>query len=241
MGHPMSDTEVHGPPGDVAKSKPPVTEHAVVQKGRSSGRAVLVMAPLVVGLVIAAAVGARLLLADIPDRSATEAPAEVPCWDRVTRLEKDCGSPTGRQGLRWMFPSFKPADPRCRDVLPDFPKSSRPAMFECRVDVPSGSATITYSQLTTVERGRGYLEKVFGSPPKELDDALGRRLLWTEGDDPGNRVYALAVMYAELPFAVEVRARSAEARDEALDRLVRFRPEKDASVRPLGEGRTPSP
>lgn len=236
-GHPMSNTEVDGQPGDVTERHEPVSEPAEpteVQRGSGAGRAVLVVVPLVVGLVITAAVGARMLLADIPDRTVQQPPAEVLCWDGETRLVEKCGTPTGRAGLRWMFPSFKPADLGCRDVLPDYPKSTRPAMFECRGNVPSGSVTITYSQLTSIEGGRAHFEKKYDGSPEKLDDALGRRLLWTEGDDPGNGFYELAVMYAELPFAVELRARSAAARDAALERLVRFRPEDDAFVRPFG-------
>ncbi len=39
--------------------------------------------------------------------------------------------------------------------------------------------------------------------------------------------YELAVLYAELPFSVEVSAESAEARDEALESLIEFRAADD--------------
>jgi hypothetical protein len=233
-GLPMSDTEVDGQPEDAAERNEPSTESADVRRGGGgAGRAALVVVPLAIGLVIAAGVGARMLLAEVPDRSAAEAPPEAVCWDGEPQPEGGCEMPTGRAGLRWMFPSFERAtDRHCRDVLPDSPKSTRPAMFECSGEVPSGSVRIIYSQLTDVERGRANFEKEHGGPPEEIDDQLGRRLLWSEGDNPGNHVYELDVMYAELPFAVEVRARSAAARDEALERLVRFRAEDGSFVRP---------
>jgi hypothetical protein len=200
--------------------------------GAGRGRSALIMAPLLGGLVIVAAVGARMVLAEIPDPSAQEA-ADVTCWDGATRPETECGIPSGRAGLRWMFPSFKPSDLGCRNALLERPRSSRPTMFDCRGRVAVGTVTITYSELTSSDRGRAYLEKEYGFEPEELDDHLGRRLLWTEGDKAGDDIYELAMIYADLPFGVEVRARSAEARDRALQSLVRFRAESHASVRPF--------
>jgi len=229
----MSDTEVDEPPEDVVQTFETTIESADVRRGGGARRSALVVVPLVLGLLVVAGVGARMLWADIPARTQAEGPGKVLCWDGTTRPESKCGAPAGRAGLRWMFPSFKPADLGCRDVLAEFPRSQRPAMFQCGGNVPAGSATIIYSQLVSVESGRHYLQQVFGSPPQSLDDHLGRRLLWTEGDEPGrDDVYDLAVMYAELPFGVEVSARSARTRDEALERLVRFRPEAHATIRP---------
>jgi hypothetical protein len=215
----MSDTEVDEPPAGQATDW---------------GRLALIFVPLLVGLLLVATLGARMLTAEIPDRTVERGPVEEICWDGESRPAEQCGVPSGRVGLRWMFPSFKPADLRCRDALPDFPKSTRPTMLECKAFSPVGPSTITYSELTEVERARANLEKRFGLPPEEIDDELGPRLMWTEGDKPRNGFYELAVMYVDLPFAVEVRAGSAEARDRAFD-LVRFRAVDDASVRP-GEG-----
>ena len=229
----MSDTEVDGTPGGVGGRDREVPDAVDVRRGPGGGRSVLIVLPLVVVLLLSAGVGARLLLADIPDPEPVEVEvADVTCWDGETRPAEKCGVPSGRAGLRWVFPSFRPADLRCRNALLDHPKSQRPAMFECRGRVRSGPVTITYSELNGAEQARRYHEKEYGFPPEEVDDDGVRRLLWTEGDRPGDGVYELDVMYADLPYGVEVRARSATARDRALDALVRFRPEDQIRVRP---------
>ena len=226
MGDPMSDTELDGTPDDVEERDESVTySHEEHQSGWL--RSALIVLPLIAGLLVVAAMGSRMLLADIPDPS-TDPAAEsttIRCWDGAPKPDEGCPVPTGRAGLRWVFPSFKPNELGCYNALTQFPKSTRPSMYACELEFGSGSATIFYSELTQVDRGRASFEKQFGGPG---DDDGDRRLLWTEGDDPGaDGVYELTVMYAALPFAVEISAESAEARDKALDTEVRFRESED--------------
>ncbi len=223
----MRETEVDGTPGEVEEPD----ENAMFSPGeRDAGgwlRSALIVLPLLVGLLVAAAMGARMLLAEIPDP--TDPAAETVtmyCWDGEVRPDEGCPVPSGRAGLRWVFPSFRPSELGCRNVLEEFPKSTRPAMFACELDVDGSPVTIIYSQLTQVARGRATLEKQYAGPGQEI--AGERRLLWTEGDDPGpDGDYELAVMYAALPFSVEITGDSAQTRDEALETLVRFRPAND--------------
>ena len=220
----MSDTEVDKTPDDevdvetglvrYSNDDPPAADWA---------RSGLIVVPLVVGLLVVAAVGARMLVAEIPD------PGHGPGAPRPSRRTRSAGTaptgpttgcpvPSGRAGLRWVFPSFRPTELGCRNVLPDFPASTRPSMYACEVAVDGGPATIIYSQLTQVARGRASLEKQYGGTGRADRRRVGKRLLWTEGEDPGaDGDYELAVMYAALPFAVEVTAASARRRDEALD------------------------
>jgi hypothetical protein len=216
----------------VAEREGPAQDSTDVSGGSERWRLVLIIVPLVAGVLVAAALGARMLLAEIPDPTAADGPADVTCWDGGTGPAEDCTIPSGRAGLRWVFPSFRPDDLDCRNVLRERPELERPVMFECEDRVGAGAVTLTYSEFPGVEQGRHYLEREYGVPPEEVDDAGVRRLLWTEGDEPGGAVYELDVMYAEVPFGVEVRAESAKARDRALASLVEFRPEDQISVRP---------
>ena len=194
-------------------------------------RSMLVVVPLIAGLLVVAGVGARMLVAEIPDPEPEAEVADVTCWDGKVQAAEDCTAPTGRAGLRWMFPSFKPDLIGCHNVLREHPEFKRPSMFECEGAVSTGRVTITYSELNGVAGGRSYLEREYGVAPQEVDDERGLRLLWTEsGESDG--IYELDMMYADAPFAVEVRARSAQARDDALETLVRFRPADHISVRP---------
>lgn len=231
-GGPMSDTEVDGTPDGVAEHGERASEPVDAGRGPGQWRSALIIAPLFAGLLLAAGLGARMLLAEIPDPEPVDAVADATCWDGETRPADECAMPSGRAGLRWVFPSFRPDDLGCRNVLLDRPKSKRPTMFECEDRVGSEPVTITYSELNGVEQARRYLEKAYGSPPEEVAGDGSRRLVWTEGDEAGDDVYKLDVIYADLPYGVEVRADSAQARDRALDSLVRFRPEDQISVRP---------
>ena len=228
MGDPMSDTEVDGTPDGVEERDESVTYSHDERHAAGWLRSALIVLPLVVGLLVVAAMGSRMLLADIPDPS-TDPAAEsvtVRCWDGEIRPDEGCPVPTGRAGLRWVFPSFRPNELGCRDALLEFPKSTRPTMFACDVETDAGPVTIIYSELTQVARGRAFLEKQFGGPGEDVEG--DRRLLWTEGDDPGaDGDYEAAVMYAALPFSVEVTADSAEARDQALESLITFRAADD--------------
>ena len=229
MGDPMSDTEVDGTPDDVEERDDGVAYSHDEGQAADWVRSALIVVPLVIGLLVVAGMGARMLLADIPDPGTDPTTAEtvvVRCWDGALKPDEGCPVPDGRAGLRWVFPSFRPNELDCRNALVDFPKSTRPSMYACEVEATSGPATVVYSQLTQVARGRASFEQLYGGEGSEVEG--DRRLLWTEGDDPGaDGDYELAVMYAALPFAVEVSAASAEARDEALESLIKFRPADD--------------
>jgi len=260
-GDPMSDTEVDGTPNDEVDVRDeevttPVDEvdaqvDAPVdapdeqvtffptgeQQAANWLRSLLIVVPLILGLLVVAAIGARMLTAEIPDPSgdpATEVePPNAFCWDGSDKPADGCPVPAGRPGLRWVFPSFQANDLACRNALPDYPKSTRPAMYECVVAVGDGSVTVIYSQLTQVNRGRTSFEKLYGVEAEEIEDAYGKRLLFSEGDDPGaDGDYDLAVMYPALPFAVEVSADSEETRDQALDSVLKFRASDDVMDHP---------
>jgi len=249
----MSDTEVDGTAGDeaveerdedVTTSEDPTRDDGATFFPTGEGhegeraRTLLVVLPLVLGLLLVAAIGARMLVAEIPDPAtpttdAAAIPADSRCWDGSTKPADGCPVPDGRAGLRWVFPSFRPNDLGCRNVLPHFPKSTRPQMYECQVTVTGEPVAVLYSQLTQTNRGRASFEKQYGAEPEAVGDDLGRRLLWTEGDDPGtDGDYDLAVMYPALPFAVEISAASPEARDDALEKVVKFRANDDVMDHP---------
>jgi hypothetical protein len=221
----MSDTEVDGSPDDVEERDENVTYSHDERRAAGWLHSALIVLPLIVGLLVVAGMGARLLLAEIPDPDPVAEPAVEHCWDGAVKPDAGCSVPEGRAGLRWVFPSFRPNELGCRDARFESPRSKRPTMFACEVELDAGSATIYYSEHSRAKQGRAFLEKTFGGPGEELG---GDRLLWTEGDDPGpDGDYKLAVMYAELPFSVKVNSASAEARDEALDSLVEFRAAED--------------
>ena len=224
MGDPVSDTEVDDTPDGVEARDESVTYSHEERIAAGWVRTALILLLLVAGLFVVAAMGSRMLLADIPDPG-TDPAAEtvtVRCWDGAVRPHEGCATPTGRAGLRWVFPSFRPNELGCHNAIREFPKSNARTMFGCETELEAGRLTILYSELTEVAKRQAFLEKRYGSPGEEIEGE--GRLLWSEGDDPGyDGDYELAVLYAEAPFSVEVSAESAEARDEALESLIEFR------------------
>ena len=249
----MSDTDVEGTPDEAEVRDEDVTAPDGEVEARDDDlaflptgghheadwkRSMVIVLPLVLGLLVVAAIGAKMLVAEVPDPAADPAeayavPADSLCWDGSDKPADGCPVPSGRTGLRWVFPSFRPNDLGCRNVLPDYPRSTRPQMYECLVTVDGEPVAITYNQLTQATRGRMSYEALYGVPPEDVEDDGGRRLLWTEGDDVGaDGDYDLAVMYPALPFSVEISSGSAEARDAALASVVLFRASDDVMDHP---------
>ena len=222
----MSDTEVDGTPDGVEERDGSVTYSHDERDAAGRVRSALIVLFLVVGLLVVAAIGSRMLLADIPDPEPAAETVTLRCWDGAVRPDDGCPTPTDRAGLRWVFPSFRPNELDCRNAVSEFPKSNARTMFACEAEVDAGLVTIFYSELPEVDKRRAFLEKKFGGPGEDVEGA--DRLLWTEDDAPGaDGDYELAVLYAELPFSVEVSAESADARDEALESLIEFRAADD--------------
>jgi len=219
----MSDTEVDETPDGAAERHASFLPAPVDHDRRSEVlRSALVVVPLVLGVLVVAVVGARLLTAEIPDRSATanrQAPER--CWDGEPKPDDGCPVPTGRAGLRWVFPSLRPDASACRDAAADFPRSTRPTMWLCEVEADDGTVTVLYSQLTRVARARASYVQQYGEP-EVVEDEIGRRLRWRETEPGADGDYDLVLMYASLPFSAELSADTEAALDQALE-SVRFR------------------
>lgn len=232
MGVPMSDVEVEGSPDGVEEreARDSLVPYSVDEPHPTGvGRGLLIVLPLVLGLLVVAGIGARMLTAEVPDReAAVNAEAPERCWDGTPVPVEGCPLPTGRAGLRWVFPSFRPSEQDCRDAKPEFPRSTRPTMYLCDIDVAAGPVEVLYTQLTNVARGRSSYAKTYGEP-EIVEDDLGKRLVWHETDSTGDdNDYDLVMMYSSLPYAVEVTAQSPEALDEVLDEsVVTFRDADD--------------
>lgn len=195
-----------------------------------SGRTTLVVLALLAGLVAAGAVGANLLFAEIPAKGPD--PVSVSCWDGEQRADPDaCGQPTGVRGLRWVFPSFHPSDEGCRNVLDEHPEFQGPTMWACDVEIAGSPVLITYSELTEIEESLRYLERNYAGVERttvKSDDGNTLRYEWRRPFEDG---YVLISVYAEHPYAVEVRAEDEVLREDALATVVKFRAPSALSYR----------
>lgn len=198
-------------------------------RGRRTWRSIrstLVLVPLLVVLVGAAAIGATKLWAEVPDRSV--AGPEVTCWDGTTAVAADCTEPRGQRGLRWVFPSFRPDDERCARVT-SRSRAYRPFDFACEVRFDQRTVTITYAARSSTDQLLSSVRKAYGNRP--VTEAEGERIVFRSNRPDADGLYRTTVVYAEHPFAVTVEAPAVDVRDGALAEIVRFRPAAELLVR----------
>jgi hypothetical protein len=188
-----------------------------------------VLVPALAGIAYGGAVGAQMLWAE-PD-SAVAPEAAVTCWDGSAGTGDDCPPPTGRDGLRWVFPSFRPAEQRCRRVVYEDAGAMGPLEFACRQRIEGSRATISYSERSDLDRGLAYFAQRYDDVDvRRVAD--GTRLLYRDDTPRPDGSYEVTVAYAAHPFAVTVSARNERLRDTVLEESVRLRPERYVRVRP---------
>jgi hypothetical protein len=191
-------------------------------------RTPLVVVPLLAGLAVVGGMGAQLLTEKIPPPTPH---TQVLCWDGTgAGSADDCTRPSGVAGLQWVFPTFHPNRDDCVDVLASHPEYARPAMYQCDFKVPGQSVSVTYNELASTDAASKYFERQYPDAEREQVKALDGppyRYVWRQHTDEG---YALAAMYINYPYAVEIVAKSAKARDQALRKLDFRHPDKMAAA-----------
>lgn len=215
---PMSDPAPMARFGGDAPDPDGNDERPALLRFLKRARALIVLVPLVVGLLVAASIGASKLWAELPERVAP--PPDVTCWNGSTAPLTECPPPTGKGGLRWVFPSFRAQDAQCREIRRPASDRARPVEFTCDLRLDQRPVTVVYSVRTSVTQGLAFLERSYGSDPA----ADGELLVFRDRrpDDEGS--YRLTAAYAEHPYSVTVQAPEPGLRDTALAELVEFRP-----------------
>lgn len=194
-------------------------------------RTPIILLVLLAGLGYAAFLGARMLFSATPDHP--PAARSVTCWDGSEAPRADCPAPDGADGLRWVFPSFRPKSGRCDEAVFSGRARTRPTQYDCVVRLQGKPVTLTYSQRSTLTRGLSYFTKRYpGIKPRAL--AGGDRLRYRDAAPRPDGTFEVTVGYARYPYAVTVGAESLRLADAALAQLVEFRPEANILVRPAG-------
>lgn len=219
---PMSDPAPMARFDPEAPDADEVRERHVVWRVLRRARAGIVLVPLLVGVLVAASIGASKLWADIPERSRAEAP--VTCWDGSSATLGECPVPAGRAGLRYVYPSFRAADDdgSCSAVPRRGRGKDRPVEFACALRFDQRPVTVVYSARSSLQRGLNYLRRLYQAPAvPEADD---ERLVFRAQEPDELGVYRTTVAYADHPFSVTVEAPDVDVRDLALGELVQLRP-----------------
>lgn len=192
-------------------------------------RVFLVLVPLLIALLVAASIGARKLFEDVPVRAVDP---DVTCWDNTTAKASECTEPTGKAGLRWVFPSYRMSEDQCTRVRFKRSARERPVEFACDLRYDQRPVLITYTVRTSLSQGLSYLQRTYDVVP--VTQAGGDRLVFRTNAVDDDGYYSVTVAYSDHPFTVTVASPDAEIRDTALDELVRFRPAGQVVVR--GDG-----
>ena len=161
------------------------------------------------------------------DPSASEtagsaAAAAYTCWNGDTAASLDeCGSPEGRAGLEWVFPSL--AGQRCVDRPPPAGSGNPDLRVLCVDRLPDGTRVqIGYFEWPEVDAGYDYYEGD-GLERTDVEGASGEVDVWQwfgAGDTAGKA----AAMYAAEPLSVSITVADPDRRREVLDTLVAARP-----------------
>ncbi len=200
-------------------------------------RAPIVLIPLLLGLGYSGAVGAQLLWGE-----ATPEPAParvVTCWDDSASAVADCPDPAGLPGLRWVFPSFRPAKGSCEKAADRDTGTPRPLEYTCQVRVGGGKARVTYSERSDLERGLRYFTKRYDGV-RPVRTAGGARLVYRSTSPRKDGTYDVTVALTTYPFAVTVSAANERLRDAALKKRVTYRDAQFLTVRPPEDPGPPS-
>ncbi|MCW2795594.1 MAG: hypothetical protein JWM79_1091, partial [Nocardioides sp.] len=194
-------------------------------------RTTLVVTPLLLCLVAAAAYGNRLLNAD-PTPVAAQS-SEVTCWDHTLALASDCSLPRWAAGLEWVFPSFDRSDDGCVNLLRTSPRHREPTIWTCTVSVRGRPVDITYSQLNSVATGLAHYEKKFGGARKVAvpgRDGRTARYEWRPARSHNGR-WRLATLYADFPYAVQIEAATPDGLERASRYVANLRDPQHITVR----------
>ena len=192
-------------------------------------RTPLVVIPLLSGLVVAGGLGARMMTSEKP--TAVDATTTT-CWDGAqVAASDDCTSPSGKAGLRWVFPSLRPNRPQCTDDRADDGVNPRPVQWTCTVQVVGTTARITYFQLADLKAGLRYHARLYrDGERKPVVDKAGETVRQVWRREVGGR-FELTTAYVDHPYAVSIVAPKRVARERAL-RTVTLRAADAISVRP---------
>ncbi|CAB4727349.1 MAG: hypothetical protein F2667_12405 [Actinobacteria bacterium] len=196
-------------------------------------RTVAVVAPLAVGLAVAAGYGARLLQVELDHDEPATAPAL--CWDGTQLDAVDtCPLPAGEVGLAWVFPSFLPEELTCIDELVAHPEYDRPVMWTCTVLADGQAVDVTYSQVTGETAARRFFDNLHGEDVRQVvpdSSGVGQQYLWRpDAADSAGR-WELSVLVQDYPYAVTVAAPTEASLIDAY-REVEIRPADEITQRP---------
>ena len=141
---------------------------------------------------------------DSPASSAnTPSPRPVRCWNgRVEERTGGCATPSGKEGLRWVYPSFHPA--ACRRTWRPLSPEKELGYF-CPFTTANPREGIRYSEWTSATAAREIIAGDFAPWPEqsvEREDYTWSVWIRESKDEQG--WFSSALAYRDWPFTAEV-------------------------------------
>jgi serine/threonine protein kinase len=136
----------------------------------------------------------------------------VRCWNgRIAEETAACPTPSGREGLLWVYPSFKTDQADCRRI-PDLKAREKVLAYFCPFTVANPLEGIRYSEWQSAAAAHEAISRDFHPWPEQ--DVAREGYTWSlwirASSDEGGR-FSTALAYRDWPFSAEVVSNTARA------------------------------
>lgn len=131
------------------------------------------------------------------------APSSVRCWNHeVTKEVERCPTPSGQEGLEWVYPSFDRA--ACRRTWHPLSPSKRLGYF-CPFTTANPREGIRYSEWTSASDAREIITRDFAPWPEQEVKRQGYTWsVWIRESKDEQGWFSSALSYRDWPFTAEV-------------------------------------
>jgi hypothetical protein len=135
----------------------------------------------------------------------TPAPGQRRCWDgQAPETASGCSTPSGIQGLLWVYPSFKQDRVACQRVVR--PLSPRKVLaYFCPFTEDNPAEGIRYSEWVSASAAREIITRDFSPWPETGVEREGYTWsVWIRESSDERGSFSTAVAYRDWPFSAEV-------------------------------------
>ncbi len=128
----------------------------------------------------------------------------VRCWDgTVAEQPQDCPTPAGREGLRWVYPSFGTDLPRCQRIL----RTKRANVvrgYFCPFTFRNPREGIRYTEWSSAVAAREVISRDFNPWPERTVEREGSTWsVWVRKSKDEAGRFSAAMAYRDWPFSAE--------------------------------------
>ena len=144
--------------------------------------------------------------------STSPSPGRARCWDgTVAEQTQDCPTPSGQQGLLWVYPSFKTDRALCRRIWR--PLSPRKVLgYFCPFTAANPREGVRYSEWSSAAAARATISRDFSPWPAQDVEREGYTwFVWIRESRDEEGWFSSALAYRDWPFSAEVVSNTSRA------------------------------